>query len=176
MCLNPCEYSSECGSGRICINSKCVVGCDSTTLCDPGYKCSAKGICEVDVTNPQCSASQPCTGGLLCVDGLCKGGCSKDTDCTLDEMCELASATCIKDPQPKPPCVANPSVCGTSQVCDKNGYCRYPCTDSDTCVKIDVRISVCKEGICMSETEANPKCLKKDDCPSGQDCVSNVCL
>jgi hypothetical protein len=175
LCLNPCEYSSECGPGRICSNSKCVVGCDASTPCPTGYKCNGKGTCAPDVANPQCSASNLCVGGLKCVSGICTGGCTKTSECAPGEICDTSTSSCITDPQPKPPCAADPSVCPASQTC-KNGYCRYPCADSDTCNKIDVRIAVCKEGICMSDAEANPKCTKKEDCASNQDCVSNVCL
>lgn len=175
MCLTPCEYSSQCGPGRICINSKCEVGCDATTGCAAGYKCSAKGVCEPDATDPQCSTTKPCPGGLKCVDGLCQGGCVGNSDCSSAEICDPTTASCVPDPQPKPPCQDDPSVCGTAQVCSA-GYCRYPCTDSDACALIDIRIAVCKQGICMSDAEANPKCTKKEDCAQGQDCVSNVCL
>jgi hypothetical protein len=174
-CMNPCEYSSECGAGRVCQNSKCVVGCDATTPCPTGYKCNAKGVCDPDAANPQCSTDKPCAGGLKCVSGVCKGGCTKDSECAPTEICEPSTGSCTTDPQPKPKCATDPSVCGESQTC-KDGYCRYPCTDNDVCVKIDVRIAVCKAGICMSDAEANPKCTKKEDCQSGQDCVSNVCL
>jgi hypothetical protein len=175
MCLSPCEYSSQCGPGRICVNSKCVAGCDGTTTCPAGYKCSSKGACEPDTSDPQCSTSKPCPGGLKCVSGLCQGGCVGNGDCLAGEICDPTTASCVPDPQPKPPCQADPSVCASSQVCS-NGYCRYPCTDSDVCAKIDVRIAVCKGGICMSDAEANPKCTKKEDCAAGQDCVSNVCM
>jgi hypothetical protein len=175
LCLTACQYSSECGAGRVCLNGKCLVGCDAKTPCPSGYSCSAKGVCDPDAVNPLCSDAKPCVGGLKCVKGICQGGCKLKSDCAPTEICDPASGTCATDPQPKPACATDPSVCGTTQVC-KNGYCRYPCTDSDACSKIDVRISECKTGICMSTAEANPKCTQKSDCAPVQDCVSNICL
>jgi len=174
LCLKACEFSSQCGGGRVCVNGKCIVGCDATTPCPTGQKCSAKGVCEADAVNPQCSESNPCVGGLKCVEGVCQGGCKATSECVSGEICDTTTGGCIPDPQPKAPCASDPSVCGTSQVC-VNGYCRYPCTDSAGCVKIDARIPVCKDAVCWSEAEANPQCTQKTDCPSGTDCVSNVC-
>jgi hypothetical protein len=176
LCLKACQFSTECGQGRICANGKCVVGCDAQTPCSTGYSCNlTKSLCEVDASNPQCSAQKPCTGGLLCVAGVCQGGCKANADCAQSEICDTSSSTCIKDPQPKPDCASDASVCGSSRVC-KNGYCMYPCTDSAGCEKIDARIPVCSEGICRSETEAHPACTRKEQCATGQDCVSNKCL
>lgn len=175
LCLKACSFSSECGTGRICVNGKCVVGCNDNPQCPTGYRCDlAKGVCAPDTSNPQCDDSHPCVGGLKCVSGICQGQCTSNGECASDEICDATSSTCMKDPQPKPPCAQNPTVCGTERTCDQ-GYCRYPCKDSSACLKIDNRIPECSGGVCRSATEANPQCTKKDDCSAGQDCVSNEC-
>ena len=175
LCLTPCSFSSECGGGRICLNGKCVVGCDVTVPCPGGYSCNAKGVCEVDPTDPQCGDSEPCAGGLQCVGGVCQGGCVTNDDCAPGELCSAATGTCIEDPQPTKPCEKDATVCSPQQVC-ADGYCRYPCASSEACKLVDARIPECKAGICMSEAEANPQCTEQIDCAQGQDCVSNVCL
>jgi hypothetical protein len=174
VCLSPCEYSSECGASRICVNGRCVVGCDATVPCPDGYICGSLGTCEVDPGTSGCGGSNPCPGGLLCVGGVCQGVCETTDDCAPGEVCNGATGTCMADPQPTRPCAEDPLVCNANQVC-VDGYCRYPCTDGTSCQLIDARIPVCEAGICMSQAEANPECTKQDDCPSGQDCVSNVC-
>lgn len=174
LCLVPCEFSSECGGNRICVNGKCVVGCDLTVACPEGYTCGDNGACELDPDDPACSDASPCPGGLQCVEGVCQGGCDTNDDCAPTEICNATTGTCIEDPQPSRPCENDASVCGATQVC-KDGYCRYPCTDGDSCKLIDARIPVCQGGICMSETEANPECTKQEDCAPGLDCVSNEC-
>jgi len=174
LCLSPCEFSSECGGGRICANGKCVVGCDESTACPDGYTCSEKGTCIIDTVSG-CSDAVPCTGGLKCVDGACVGTCESHDDCALEEICNASTGTCIPDPQPSKPCEHDPSVCSAQQVCS-GGYCRYACDAGTSCKLIDARIPVCKDGICMSEAEANPQCTKKEECLPSQDCVSNVCL
>ncbi len=175
LCLVPCEYSSQCGQGRICANGKCEVGCDALTKCPDGYDCSAKGVCEVSATNPQCNATKPCTGGLTCSGGVCVGGCSTTAQCAAGELCEASFGACIQDPQPNAPCEKAPNACTAQQTC-VGGYCRFACTTAPQCSLIDARIPVCDEGVCKSTIEASPECLMKADCASGKDCVSNTCL
>jgi hypothetical protein len=174
LCLVACQFSSECGGGRICVNGKCVVGCDAMVPCPEGYTCGSLGVCDLDPGNPQCSDVDPCPGGLQCVGGVCQGGCVTNDECAPNEICNGATGTCIEDPQPTRPCAKDPSVCNVTQVC-VDGYCRYPCTDGESCKLIDARIPVCEGGICMSVAEADPECTKQQDCGPGEDCVSNVC-
>lgn len=174
LCLVPCEYTSQCGGGRICVNGKCEVGCDAQS-CPDGFVCNAKSVCEVDANDPPCSVTKPCLGGLVCSSGACVGACESNADCAATEICDASTSTCIADPQPKAPCETDSSVCTSAQTC-VNGYCRYACSTASDCVLIDARIPICSGGICKSEAEANPQCLSKDDCATGQDCVSNVCI
>ncbi len=174
VCLVPCEFSSECGASRICVNGRCVVGCDTLVPCPDGYSCNAIGVCEIDSSTAGCGGASPCPGGLVCVEGVCRGTCETTAECASGEVCHAPTGTCIADPQPVRPCAKDPSVCGENQACVE-GYCRYPCTDDMSCKLIDARIPVCKDKICMSQAEAAPECTKKQDCPGGKDCVSNVC-
>jgi len=173
-CMVPCEYSSQCGASRICVNGQCVVGCDADVPCPKGYTCSDLGTCQPNPNDSECGASKSCVGGLVCVEGTCHAGCQTTDECAQGEVCNGANGTCMTDPQPARPCAVDPDVCNDNQVCD-GGYCRYACEDDDSCRKTDARIAVCKDGICMSEAEANPECTQQKDCPAGAACVSNVC-
>jgi hypothetical protein len=174
LCLKACEYSSQCGSQRICVNGKCIVGCDATTACPSGQVCTSKGTCADDPQKPGCDSTNVCAGGMLCVQGQCHGTCTTNAGCATGEICDGPSGICIVDPQPSTPCKKDPSVCVGGAKCIDD-YCRYPCTDSNQCTLIDARIPICSSGICKSETEAKPECTSQAQCPTGKDCVSNVC-
>lgn len=175
LCMVPCRFTSQCGAKRVCVNGECVVGCDVQSPCDEGYACSEKHVCVRDPVRGGCSEQEPCAGGLACVDGVCQGRCKTNDECADDEICNAVTEACVIDPQPVSPCQKDPSVCGDRLLC-VGGYCRYPCPVEGRCDLVDERIPICKDGICVSEREANPECVTQADCGAGRDCVSNVCL
>ncbi len=172
LCLRPCMFTSECGASSACVNGKCIPSCGTQNPCETGYVCNKNGVCEADTANPQCKDDAGCTGGLACVAGMCRDRCASNT-CPAGQLCNPSTGACMPDPQPVALCAKDPSACRDGSSCI-NGFCRYPCADTAACKLRDGRF-LCAEKLCMLESEANPQCTKKDDCPVGQDCISNAC-
>lgn len=188
VCVVPCVFSSECGASRVCANGRCVLECGTLNYCPEGYTCSEIHTCVDAPRDPECRAEDDddggdgvdveedmlCTDGYICANGVCAAACDTNEDCALDEVCNSRTGACEIDTQPTRPCAADPGVCGSRQICH-GGYCRYSCSDSLACKLIDARIPVCADGVCLTETEANPQCVRREDCAEGENCVSNVC-
>ena len=79
------------------------------------------------------------------------------------------------DTRPTPDCTDN-SQCLTSegQTC-VGGYCVFTCTTDNQCALHDARIAYCSAGICVTQAQAMPMCTTQADCPTGEDCISNMC-
>jgi hypothetical protein len=176
LCVGGCEFSYECGAGKVCANGACVVGCDDETPCTAGYACD-KGICQPDPQNPECSDQKPCLGsGEICQGGFCTTPCTTNAECGAGQICDGASGSCIPDPSPTKACGPNEACTGAGQQCGPDGYCHYPCTTTNECKLVDSRFEACDQGICKTQEEASPECTIDNPCPAGQDCISNHCL
>lgn len=172
ICLSPCQYTSQC-DGKVCVDGRCTAPCGGANSCDDGYVCGVHGVCVADANGSQCGAGDVCEAPKECVNGWCRRVCMTHDQCRANELCDGSTGLCIDDPQPHRPCAADASVCG-AKVC-VDGFCRYRCETNNQCKLIDVRIPVCKNGICVSLAEVAPQCLTKQDCPSGKSCISNTC-
>lgn len=172
ICLSPCQYTFQC-DGKICVDGRCTAPCDGANSCDDGYVCGVHGVCVADTNGSQCGAGGVCEAPKECVNGWCRRMCMTHDQCEANELCDGSTGLCIDDPQPHRPCATNASVCGAKACVD--GFCRYQCETSSQCELIDARIPVCKNGICVSSAEVASQCLTKQDCASGQSCISNTC-
>ncbi len=174
---NACQYSSQCGAGKVCANGECLPDCSqSGQTCPTGTTCT-KGVCEPDsnqcTTDAQCSGSTP-----KCENGQCVPGCvanNPTASCGAGYVCE--NGGCVLDTSPQPNCG---NGCASNQVC-LDGFCRYSCNTPDgnlsqQCQLIDNRIGYCaKDSTCRDAQEAAAQCLEASQCASGQSCISNTC-
>jgi hypothetical protein len=119
-------------------------------------------------SDASCPASAP-----YCVGGTCAAACTMDSQCPTGDYCDQGA--CVIDTRPKPNC-SNNSQCDTAegQVC-QGGYCVFTCTTDDQCLLHDARIGYCAMGVCVSQAQAMPMCTTQSQCPSGEDCISNMC-
>ena len=175
-----CDYTYQCGKGRVCINGGCATGCSSTNPCPAGYTCTgdtggATGACLPDPTNPQCSTTKPCPTGQVCgPDGICATGCTATSQCTAGEVCDGTSHTCVPNPAPTPAC-STAMPCPAPQVCETDGFCHLPCTSVAQCQQVDNRFVAC-DGYCKTQQEVMPQCTQTMPCPTGKNCISNTCF
>jgi len=183
MCEDPsdvCQYSSECGAGKVCADGECLVDCSAQgSTCPSGTTCE-KGVCEPNAN--QCTSDAQCSGSTpKCEQGQCVAACDSSnptSSCSSGYVCE--NGACVLDTQPAPNCGTNGAQCAANQEC-LDGFCRYTCTTpngqlSQSCEEIDTRIGYCaKDGTCRDSAEAQAQCLEASDCPSGQSCISNTC-
>jgi hypothetical protein len=159
---NVCQYTSECGTGKVCADGACLTPCTDT--------CAGDFTCKKNV----CVPNNPSGGD---------GGTTTPTTCTSDPACGAGNycnnGTCVVDTRPKPNCTGDADCGGTASTPKKclAGYCKYTCTTDQYCRTIDNRIGYCaKDGVCRSSSEASPQCTGPGTCPlAGQSCIDNQC-
>lgn len=179
---NVCQYSSECGAGKVCANGECLPDCSqANATCAAGETCE-KGVCEPSST--QCTSDGQCSGSTpKCEQGQCVAACDPNNlqvaACDAGYVCE--NGACVIDTHPTPNCGNGGAQCLATQEC-LDGFCRYTCTTPDgkisqSCELIDTRIGYCaKDSTCRNAQEAAGVCLKAADCTDGKSCISNTCL
>ena len=178
-----CKYSSECGTGRICVDSACVAACGTgLPACATGFDCDAKGFCTPSAT-PTCGGTtgKTCKTGEHCIDGHCASGCKADTECLgadgkPDATQRCIGGACVPDPRPDVKCTADSGCTAGSQKC-VDGFCRFLCSTDDACKAIDSRIGACSktEGFCRIPSELTATCTAKADCKDNKACVDGTC-
>ncbi len=178
-----CKYSSECDTGKICVDSKCEAACGAgLPACATGFDCDAKGFCKPSAT-PTCGGTtgKTCKTGEKCIDGRCSAGCAADTECLgadgkADPGQRCIGGACVPDTRPDTKCTGDASCATGTEKC-VDGFCRRLCGTNDECLKFDARIGACSkiEGFCRRPEELTAACTKKADCTSGKDCVDGAC-
>lgn len=166
-CVPGCDNSDDCpkgSTGAYCQDQKCVPGCQSDSDCGADDKyCSDEGQCVI--TTRRCSTAKPCPQGQACSKGYCKpSGCNTDSDCGDGSNGVCKEGRCY----PKPgTCNADKDCPDTSYIC-KRGVCEKGCRNSRTCPALT---------ICDTDNEkCVPGACKKDaDCPQGYECRQNFC-
>ena len=176
-----CKFSSDCGDGRICVDSVCAPKCDATAPCPSGEKCGPLGACTPD-DSPTCgtaAAGATCKSGEHCFDGHCTGSCAADGDCKTasgarDPGLRCVAGACAPNDAPVTTCTGA-AECAGSQKC-VDGFCRFLCSTDDECKSHDARVGACSltEGICRAPSDLTAKCTAKADC-AGKDCVDGQC-
>jgi hypothetical protein len=181
---NACQFSSQCAPGDVCDDGQCVADCSGSATassCASGSSCQ-NGACKPSPVGSTCTSSAQCSGGTpVCLAGHCAPACTTDAQCPTGDYCNQGA--CEVNTRPTPDCTQQ-SDCtgGATQQC-LGGYCVYTCSTNTQCADIDVRIDVCSatvpdagpSGYCESPTEATPQCTSQSQCPTGDDCISNVC-
>jgi len=91
-----------CLAGEECVNARCKLHCDASTLCPPGQSCGTDSFCSVTTQPPVTLPCNPaCLVGEECVDGQCKVGCSASNPCPVGKTCG-ADKYCTDDSKPVP--------------------------------------------------------------------------
>ncbi|WP_394837365.1 hypothetical protein LVJ94_10700 [Pendulispora rubella] len=167
-----CEFPGDCPNGKSCVNGQCLPTCkeDAGNTCGNGYKC-VKGVCQPEPGQPQCNVDKDCSEAgntPKCRGGRCVQACDPaNPKCPDGQVCDQGGA-CVPDTGPKPNCTATDlSKCRANQSC-VNGFCRYPCDNSETCRLIDARLSYCgTDKVCHLQCQQS--------CPSPQTCIDGAC-
>ncbi len=167
-----CQFSSECGVGRVCVNQRCTTGCDADSPCATGAEC-VEGYCREIVPMPgECSTNEECGTGRVCRDTRCYDECATDPECGTGRYC--LEGRCRLDDRPRPSCGAT-AMCTAPSIC-LNGSCRIPCTSVDECQRFDVQYNFCLMNVCATTNEATSNCMSADDCSASDSlCVDGVC-
>lgn len=167
-----CQFSTECGAGRICVNQQCTAACSATNPCVGSATCGADGFCHEVIPPPTgCSTATDCASGQTCVDGRCFSGCAVDSDCPHGDYCD--AGVCRLDTRTNPAC-GNGRPCASGSVCH-NGACRSPCTQDAQCPLFDVQTNFCIDMVCATTNEATSNCASAADCMGGEICVDGNC-
>ena len=180
VCIPGCDFTYQCGAGKVCADGQCVISCSASEPCSVGYACE-NGVCVIDPANPQCTQDSECGDGEVCKTGLCVAPCSVNADCGEGQICDASKGACIDDPTPKPACSDTVACPGQGQQCGPDGYCHYQCTSLAECKTIAEQFVDCNAGgglpmVCLTTDEATPECTQADPCPEGESCISNECL
>lgn len=181
ICIDACDFSYQCGPGKVCADGQCVAGCVEPVDCPAGYTCGPAGVCVVDPANPACDEDTDCTGtDEVCDGGLCVEPCTVNSDCGEGEICNAAEGQCIPDPSPKPVCSDTIACTGAGQTCMDDGYCHYTCATLGDCQLIANQFVACDAGpggakVCKTLEETDPECSLSEPCPAGESCISNEC-
>lgn len=166
-----CQFSSECGAGRICVDQHCTVGCDATTPCPTGSVCET-GYCREELPpTGECTVNADCGAEHVCRDTRCFDGCDTTADCGAGRYC--AEGVCRFNDVPDPSCGPT-RMCTAPSVCT-NGSCRVPCTTSPECPLFDVQYTVCLDGLCATTNEATSDCDASEDCDGAEECIDGIC-
>lgn len=79
-----CVNSTDCDSGRVCINSTCVPGCDDDGECN-----ASREICESNKCVIGCRLDTDCpASGAVCINSTCRLGCKSPDDCLGNQVCQ----------------------------------------------------------------------------------------
>lgn len=166
-----CHFSSQCGTGRVCVNQRCTTACGATNPCPTGSTCE-DGYCRENPGGGPCTNDASCGANQICVNGACWDGCTGDTECGEGRYCG-ADGRCRFDDRPRPFCPTN--ECAPGSVC-VDGLCRSPCETVTECRRSDEQLTFCIERLCYTTNEGTSDCTAKSDCNSGQACIDGRCL
>lgn len=143
---------SDCGIGRLCVEGRCVLLCDT-----PQVQCA--GVCaDLRSNSDHCGGcNQRCPTSQVCVQGVCDVPCPVDAS----TRCEGACVDTNNDP-------AN---CGA---------CRNLCASGQSCVSgkclCGVGFVLCAQS-CVSTTTDPKHCGRCGNaCEAGEICVKGLCV
>ena len=167
-----CQFDTDCGPNRTCIDGLCFAECGGGLTCTAGFTC-VDGACLPDMMPPgECATNEECTSGEICVDSSCVPGCTEDANCPSGYYC--SAMVCIVDTRPKPFCTSS-TQCLMGRSCIE-GVCRTPCDTDVECQMVSGTVPYCRNHVCVTSNEANSNCVTSVDCAgSNIECVDGVC-
>ncbi len=167
--------------------------CSLQNPCPSGQSCTfvnastGTGICKVFTS---CSANNPCPSGQNCTNNVCVAPAQCSVPCSISSQCPsglicAASGVCLS------PCLAG-NLCQNGAQCtnvelDGSGECapssvcpcsNISCPSGQTCIFVNVSHThlpaniLPGAGLCVNFTS----CSSTNLCPSGQNCINNVCV
>ena len=164
---SPCHYSTCDGAGG------CQIGVDAGS-CFIGGSCRAAG--SVNPDNP-CLGCAPVESSTSWTASGCD--CTQDDDCAPPDnpcrksRCELATGTCVSDPNPGLPC-DDGNACSVGDVCNGVGVCSgvtYSCSGAScqdvACDGVGGCTMTLRAGYCMIEAA----CYEDGEIPATDPCV-----
>ncbi len=192
-----CESKADCDHGKICVNTRCVNGCESNSDCENNETCNTQTKqCE---KGEDCRIEDNCGQGFECdqLSGRCvaKLSCSTQADCAEGYKCE--GSQCIA----KIRCYAN-EECSNGEVCRVDGYCDidtgcdsdqyclnknpgkpacntssgmcYECVTNEHCSNLEKPICNTMTHTCGTEEGPSGECQADSDCGMNKRCNTNV--
>lgn len=181
-CSNPfgcfqCCQDSDCASGSVCEQNKCIKGvrCQQSTDCGVDELCK-QGFCQKQAEGAACQAHSDCPQGQICDNKTCKAQecydivsvhlkpanqkCPEGFRCQMSRCYDKTGASCKtwRD-------------CGVGDLCEK-GVCKKntrgsSCT-TEHCAGWGYR---CMYGRCVSMTDR--ACRSRDDCGDDDYCTNS---
>jgi hypothetical protein len=158
-----CTSNANCAMPYICDTStnECVVqGCTSTSCANAG----SNGGCPVLMGNPSCAldANQPCVQDSQCASNPL----GSPPFIEAQAICDSATGLCKL--YGNQPCTIADSPTQCLDTCSAGGRCE--CSSAAQCNQLnDARV-------CDTSTNTCVVCASDADCPSGDVCVSNLCV
>jgi Cys-rich repeat protein len=148
----PCVTNSDCPSGQVCVDNRCVASTPTATA----------------TPTITCAVTEDCPDGQVCADGICKFPTQTPTE-TLTPL-----ATQTPTPTPPIPCFVDLD-CPINHIC-VDGECEIVhCVNDSDCP--DGR--QCEGGICqplpLTPTPL-PTCTTDEDCTPPDHCRAGVCV
>jgi hypothetical protein len=149
---------ATCGTGLVCSNGQCAVGCgDAGTLCGVGT------CANLNTDFDNCgSCGHVCSSGQTCSSGKCNtGGCTApNTAC---------NGSCVNTNTDSQNCGGCGKACTQGQVCAQ-GQCAFSCGTLTTCTSD-------AGPFCTNTQTDNTNCGSCGKvCPAGQVCTSGNCV
>jgi hypothetical protein len=152
--------------------------CSEDKPCIDGYECTENQTC---VRAPECRQDPQCSSGV-CINNYCKD-CRNDTSCGSGMIC-APNNTCIEgcrqDNQCAPGvCIGNQckecrfdTQCQQGQICSGN-TCVDGCRNDTQCSSLNLGTN-----FCLIPGNTCVECVNNGTkgCPSGERCISNVCV
>lgn len=149
-----CGSSSDCNSGRKCIDNYCIVpgSIDASEACPSNCtSCTFEThTCTIECAKANCAAKVACPAGWACsvkcdVDGSCSNGvtCAGTTSCSVE-------------------CTARNSC---SEVACGTGKCLVTCSGAQACQNVR----------CNSSCACDVQCSGKGSCNTSPQCTGPTC-
>ncbi|MBI5515074.1 MAG: hypothetical protein HY909_14960 [Deltaproteobacteria bacterium] len=175
-----CQFNSQCGAGRVCINQACQAACTTDAECPAGQACR-NNVC-ADRPTGECSTDAQCGADRRCVNTTCRARCSASAaaSCGAGLYCS-DQGVCVPDTRRRPFCMTDAQCEAGSRCID--GVCRRPCAVVNDCLRTSATYRNCAPisylpaagSFCLTDNEYRPNCSAAAMCTAGQACVDGVC-